>query len=153
LLRERFLIYIKGGEYRGKEYSGCRDKTEPIDMGWIYAPYRLYFAKCSPLWENKGVAFLSGKKEKNHEYYSVIRLWKITEEQFYEIQKQEGKCWYNLILELGEKDGVKIKTITGCWIDEIQAPSEEYLKVIEKGLKETTNWDDERIRAYLKKFM
>ncbi|ADL67896.1 hypothetical protein Tthe_0325 [Thermoanaerobacterium thermosaccharolyticum DSM 571] len=45
LLRERFLIYIKGGEYRGKEYRGCRDKTEPIDMGWIYVPLQALFCK------------------------------------------------------------------------------------------------------------
>lgn len=152
LLRERFLIYIKGGEYRGKEYRGCRDKTEPIDMGWIYVPYRLYFARCSPRWENKGVAFLFDEKEENPEYYSVIRLWKITEAQFYEIQRQEGG-WYNLILELGEKDGIEIKTITGRWRNKKQAPSKEYLEVIKKGLKETTNWYDERIEAYMKKFM
>ncbi|WP_049685900.1 hypothetical protein [Thermoanaerobacter kivui] len=153
LLRERFLVYIKGGVYEGKVYEGCRDKTEPVAMGWMYVPYRLYFAKCSPRWENKGIAFLSCKKETNLEFYSVIRLWKITEEQFYDIQKQEGKSWYNYILELGEKDGVKIKTITGCWTNEIQSPSEKYLKIIKKGLKETTNWDDEKIRTYLMKFL
>ncbi|WP_434578387.1 hypothetical protein [Thermoanaerobacterium thermosaccharolyticum] len=121
-------------------------------MGWIYVPYRLYFARCSPRWENKGVAFLFDEKEENPEYYSVIRLWKIIEAQFYEIQRQEGG-WYNLILELGEKDGIEIKTITGRWRNKKQAPSKEYLEVIKKGLKETTNWYDERIEAYMKKFM
>lgn len=48
----------------------------------------------------------------------------ITENQFYDIQEQDGKDWYNYILELGEKDGVKIKTMTGCWTNEIHSPSE-----------------------------
>jgi len=45
------------------------------------------------------------------------------------------------------------RSFTGCWEDERQSPSERYLKIIKKGIKETTNWNDEKIEAYLSKFL
>jgi len=118
LLKERFMFYIEGGVYRGKLYIGGAYKSEPEDLGYMYVPYRLYFAKKSPRWDNMGVAFLSCKKESNSDYHAVVRLWKISETQFKDIQEQEGKIWYNKTLFLGEKDGLEIKTITGCWKEE-----------------------------------
>ena len=38
LLKERFLVYIKGGEFEGKNYKGCKDKTDPVNLGWMYVP-------------------------------------------------------------------------------------------------------------------
>lgn len=153
LLKERFMAYIKGGVFEGKEYDGCEDKRDPVDLGWMYVPYRLYFAKESGRWDDKGIAFLTCEKEPDSEYHAIVRLWKITESQFEDIQKQEGKGWYNKILYLGEKDSLPIKTITGCWLNEINPPSERYLNIIKKGLKETTGWDDEKITDYLEKFI
>ena len=153
LLKERFLVYIKGGSYEGRNYEGCRDKTNPIDRGWMFIPHRLYFAKKSPRWENKGVAFITSNKESDKNYHSVVRLWEITEEQFYDIWKQEGRGYYPKKLDLGIKDGLKIYTITGDWLQEINPPSERYLDIIRKGLKETTGWDDRQIDEYLKKFI
>lgn len=153
LLEERFLAYIKGGFYEGKEYKGCTNKKEPIDLGWMYIPHRLYFAKNSSRWDNKGVAFITPKKEENTNFHTIVRLWKVTEEQFKEIQEQEGKAWYNIIVDLGEKDGFKILTITGDWLNEIDLPSSRYIEIIKKGLKETTEWPDEEIKNYLKKFI
>ena len=48
------MVYIKGGYFEGKFYTGSTDKQEPEDLGWMYVPYRLYFAKKSPRWDNKG---------------------------------------------------------------------------------------------------
>ncbi|MDI6846292.1 MAG: hypothetical protein QME28_09170 [Candidatus Saccharicenans sp.] len=152
LLKERFMVYILGGNFRGRTYQGCSDKSEPEDVGWIKVPHRLYFARKSALWDNKGVAFLSCLKEKNPEYHTVVRLWKIRECQFHEVKSQEGS-FYNKILDLGEKDGYGIFTLTGCWEQEIEAPSESYLKVISDGLKETTGWTDNEINAYLARFL
>ncbi len=118
LFKERFMFYIKGGVFEGRHYNGSTDKSEPEDLGWIYVPHRLYFAKKSPRWDNKGVAFLSCEKESNSDYHAVVRLWKISEIQFKDIQQQEGKVWYKEVLFLGEKEGLKIKTITGSWVDE-----------------------------------
>ncbi len=153
LLKERFMIYIKGGIYRGRLYEGSKDKTEPQDLGWMYVPHRLYFAKESSRWKNKGVAFLDCEEERDNNFHAVVRLWKVSEQQFEEIKKQEGQTWYNVELELGEKDGLIIKTITGCWKTEINKPSEEYLNVIRQGLKETTGWSDDKIEEYLRKFL
>ncbi|MFN3599131.1 MAG: hypothetical protein ACK4VK_05285 [Aquificaceae bacterium] len=151
LLKKRFMYYIEGGTYRGKEYKGSCDKTEPIDLGFMLIPYRLYFAKRSPRWDNKGVAFISCETEPDKEYHTVVRLWKVSRIQFDDIHEQEGKGWYNVKLYLGNMGGMKIYTFTGCWKDEENSPSEEYLNVIKKGLKETTNWSDEEIENYLEK--
>jgi hypothetical protein len=153
LLKERFLVYIQGGNYQNRNYKGCTDKTEPEDLGWMSVPHGLYFAKKSSRWENKGVAFLSCEKEENPQYHAVVRLWKISESQFIDIHEQEGKSWYYKILELGEKNGLKIQTITGCWMDELNEPSPKYLDVIKKGLKECTWWEDKKIESYIKKFI
>lgn len=152
LLRERFMYYIKGGRYRQKCYKGSRDTTDPVDLGYIFVPHRLYFAKRSPNWDNKGVAFLSPEIEPSIENYAIVRLWMVSEFQFEDIHAQEGKCWYNIILNLGCIDGLEVKTFTGYWIKEINPPSNEYLKVIEEGLKETTRWPLDEIRKYLNKF-
>lgn len=153
LFRERFLVYINGGEFRGRIYKGASDKTPPLDAGWILIPHRLYFAKSSKTWDNKAVAFVSCAKESNPCYYTLVRLWRITEDQFMDVHEQEGKEWYYVILDLGKKDGLEIKTITGCWENEKNKPSESYLEIIKQGLKETTGWSNDEIEKYLKKFL
>jgi len=54
---------------------------------------------------------------------------------------------------LGEKESLEIKTFTGCWMDKINPPSQNYLEVIKKGLKETTGWTNQEIEKYLHKFV
>jgi len=153
LLKQRFLVYIKGGSFFCINYKGCEDKTEPVDLGYTQVPYRLYFAKESSRWENKGVAFLSCEKEEDPQYHAVVRLWKISESQFNDIHEQEGKRWYHKTLELGEMDGLKIRTFTGCWMNKLNEPSSKYLDIIKKGLKECTPWKEDEIETYLKKFL
>jgi hypothetical protein len=153
LLKERFIVYIKGGKFCGKFYSGSRDKTDPIHLGWVYVPHRLYFAKISPRWQNKGVAFLSCEEEENINFHAVVRLWRVSEIQFEDIKEQEGESWYGSELILGEIGGLEIKTFTGNWENEKNKPSQEYLQVIKRGLKETTFWEDSKIDEYLYKFL
>jgi len=102
LLKKRFMVYIKGGNFDGRDYKGSSDKSEPKDLNWMYVPYRLYFAKKSSTWDNKGVAFLSCRKETDPDHYAVVRLWKISETQFEDIHEQEGKK-YDKIITLEEK--------------------------------------------------
>jgi len=149
LLKDRFMVYIYGGTYRNRNYKGCTDITPPKDLGWQFVPHRLYFAKHSSLWNNGGVAFLTCEKESCSDYHAVVRLWQITQNQFEEIHNQEGKVWYYRILSLGNKDGLEIKTFTGCWSNELNTPCEDYLYIISKGLKETTGWSDKEIESYL----
>jgi len=152
LCQERFVYYIKGGQFEGHHYRGCNDKTEPEDYGQLFVPYRLYFAKKSSRWNGKGVAFLICKKEENDKFHTLVRLWKITEEQFDCIWEQEGKTYYHEKIYLGEKDELEIYTLTGCWLKEKNRPAEEYLQYIKLGLKETTGWTDEEIEKYISKF-
>ena len=119
----------------------------------MFIPHRLYFAKRSSKWENKGVAFITSNKEPDEKYHTVVRLWEITEEQFYDIWEQEGKGFYPKKLYLGIKNDLEIYTITGDWIHEINPPSESYLDIIKRGLRETTGWNDEQIDNYLRKFL
>jgi hypothetical protein len=153
LLKERLLAYIKGGKFENRDYDSCKkDTSEPESLGWMFVPHRLYFAKKSRRWDSQGVAFLSCKKEETPDFYAVVRLWKVSEIQFECIKRQEG-AWYNHELILGEKDGLIIKTMTGCWEKEVNPPSERYLQVIKRGLKETTEWSDKEIENYLRKFL
>jgi len=85
-------------------------------------------------------------------YYTLVRLWEISRKQFKEIQEQEG-VWYSVEVTLGKIKGIPLVTFTGCFEDERTRPSEKYLAVIKKGIKETTDWDDKLIDNYLKKFL
>lgn len=153
LLRERFYVYVMGGSYLGFEYKGCSDKTEPEDFGSMMVPHRLYFAKKSDKWDNMGVAFLSLKDEKDPFFYSVVRLWKITYQQFEEIKSQEGP-WYSEIMNLGKKK-YDIITFTGKieTENEKNQPSEKYKDIIIKGLIETKGWNIGECNQYIKKFI
>lgn len=153
LLKERFLCYIHGGYYMGKNHIGCTDKFPPIHSGTMRLPHRMYFAKSSSRWEDKGVAFLDDRKETDEKYFTQARLWKITDEQFSQIHRQEGKKWYSKILPLGYANEIKIMTITGDHFNERNQPSEHYIDVIRQGLKQTMDWSTDQCNEYLLRFM
>lgn len=151
LYHERFIHYITGGKFRlgGSYLKGCSDKTPPKENKPIKIPHCLFFAKRSPSWEGAGIAFISLKLESNKNNYTYGRMWKITQEQFLEIWKQEGKSWYNKKLGLGQDDGIPIFTITSSDELEFHKPSDKYLETIVIGLKETFYHDNETILKYL----
>jgi len=153
MLKERFMVYIKGGVYNGKTYRGCRDKTEPIAYGYTYVPFRLYFANESPKWDNKGVAFLETNNEPDPFYFALVRLWKVTEQQFEDIYEQETKTWYDKIITLGTKENMPIKSFTSSRAFAPNKPSDKYIKVILSGLMETTGWNYDKCLDYLTKFI
>lgn len=154
LLLERFYAYIMGTEFMGIKYEGCIDKSEPEDYGSILVPHRLYFAKNSSKWDGGGVAFLSLKEESDPYYYAVVRLWKITREQFVDIQRQEGS-WYDQILNLGRKDKLDIITFTGKaeFEKEKNPPSTSYIDIIKKGLIQIKGFSVGECEQYIKKFI
>jgi len=152
LLTERLLAYIKGGSFRGiTSHTGCPDKTEPVSLGWKKVPYRVYFGKHSNPWSG-GVAFLYPEIEPNPEYHAVVRLWKMTREQYYCVKSQEGS-WYEGEIKLGTLDGLDILTFTSSKKFKHNPPSKLYLDVLKEGLKETTGWTDEEIDKYWEKFL
>ena len=88
LYKKRFSYYIKGGRPEGsnKCYKGCSDKSVPRDDKQIMIPYKLYFAKESPSWENMGIAFI--KTEMNESVETMGRMYLIKKDQFVEVVMQ-----------------------------------------------------------------
>ncbi|MEN2777377.1 hypothetical protein ABCY62_20355 [Acetivibrio clariflavus] len=152
ILKERFMHYIKGGECRfnGAHYNGCKDKSDPLDERPFAIPHKLYFGKKSHKWENGGVAFLD--PERNDSMMTLGKIYKITYDQFMDIQKQEGESWYDKILCLGEVDGIPVKTFTHSFVVYERKPCVKYINVIRLGLKETyPEMSDEEIEQYIKR--
>jgi hypothetical protein len=154
---QRFLHYIKGGEYKitGNYHRGCKDKNLYFDQNkpikYVLNDYRLIFASQSLSWDGGGVAFIEEKE--NDKVW--CRLYKVSLNQFIEIQEQEGatRNWYGRIIDeatLGYIHELPIRTIT-CqkFINVFNSPSKKYLDVIKSGLSETGFGKDE-IDAYLK---
>lgn len=152
LFSERFICYIKGRRFLwgGSLVNGCKDKTLPIENKPVIISHGLFFAKSSSSWNNGGVAFVTTNRDESMHTYR--RMWKVTEEQFSEIWDQEGRVWYNEKIDLGRDDeGVPIWTITSK--DELNSskPSDNYLKTIIAGLKETHHLSDKDIMKYMMK--
>jgi len=136
MLYERFMCYIVGGMFaaNGKNYLGCTDKSPPRDNKAFIFPYELYFGNESSSWGGSGVAFLDSGKSGD----CLGRMYLVTEEQFCEIQSQEG-CginWYNTVLPLGDSNGWPIKTFTNNVRRPDNKPSQSYLQVILDGMRE-----------------
>lgn len=150
LLKERFMLYIKGGHCRfnNKDYDGCTDKSKPLDDRPYIIPYELYFAQKSPSWSDAGVAFL--KPERDENVQTLGRIYLITENQFKEIQCQEGCGWYDLILDLGTFNSIPVKTFTHSSKYPYVEPSAAYKNVMFLGLQETyPEMTEEGIQMYI----
>lgn len=173
ILQERFHCYIQGGKPEGSNttYSGCNDKTLPIDNEVFYILNEFYFAKKSiKSWNGGGVGFIANKFGNEQ---TLCRIYLITKEQFVDIIKQECDIhqdikldfdlvinqgsiilaetkWYNKIIYLGDQYGHPIFTFThdGDYFNEINKPDKKYLKLIMKGLKEITNFNEHDIADY-----
>lgn len=155
--KQRFLCYILGKKPRyalesAEAAKGCTDKSLPLEDRPIKIPYSLYFAlpnniKSTSNWGIGGVAFISNTESED---LTVGRMWKVTRPQFEEIWTQEGRGWYNEKIELGTEDGLNIYTITNKIIlNNILAPSVNYLKTIKDGLRECSGMTSEEIANYL----
>lgn len=137
LLYERFTKYIKGGvcKYNGVSYVGCRDKSLPINSRPINIPYKMYYGNKSSSWGHAGVSFLDIERTGQ----TLGRMYLITREQLEDISRQEGRGenWYNKSVVLGEHEGIEIVTITNKSKRSSFKPSDQYLEVIRRGLKDT----------------
>ena len=138
LCKERFMTYINGGLFQGIRnlHKGCNDKSPPVREKPFLIPHEVYFGNKASTWDGMGVAFIDADR------FGVAlgRAYLITEEQFYEIQKQEGLSneWYGRIVELKcENDNIPHMTFTSNDRHKDNMPSEKYLDIIYKGLCET----------------
>lgn len=166
LKRERFMCYIKGGasveSTSARPYLGCRNKSEPMESRPISLNYELYFSGRSRTWGNGGVAFI---RENQSRGPTLGRIYLITDEQFNDLVMQENSktpdgsrvvppfeqlvsqqewrlCnsfWYGKLLNIGWEGFYPILTFTTTRTDlqRPTAPSEQYVKVIASGIKET----------------
>lgn len=152
LFRERFLCYILGGKFQcgGSVATRCTDKTLPKRDSPFIIHHDLFFAKSLPSWENGGVAFISPEKDESKHTYG--RMWKVSVEQFSEIWDQEGRSLYDTKIELGrDENGIPIWTITSKDELKFNKPSDNYIKTIIAGLKETYHLGNENVLKYLMK--
>jgi tetratricopeptide (TPR) repeat protein len=173
LCSQRFMSYLEGEQPDGMSTShpGCRDKTLPKDDQPIKIYYPLYFAKQSPRWDGKGVAFIGLEKEETEA--TLGRMYLITEQQFIDVVGQENdeanisidfqkakqkgsmvfhESWYGNMVYLGEQDGFPIYTFTSIKniaLEAPVAPSPQYLRDIISGLKEAYPVTDGEILKYL----
>ncbi len=160
VLERRFRLQILGGsdEFNGislPEQPSFSDTTlyyqdeEPLKHrfnGW-----KIFFARKSPIWENKGMAFV--EKSANDMDYILGRLYKVTEQQLNELQIKVG----NSIAIYGVKEklplrfnGLDIFTLT-CK-NRINAncpcsPAQSFKQTILDGLVET-GWTVNEIGSY-----
>ena len=154
LLRERFLIYIRGGSFRlgGRKCLGCKDKTPPVDNELTTIAGKMYFAKNSSSWFGGGIAIIkdfSSEEANNGKVFA--RMWKISEEQFDCVRDQEGRSWYDMPINLGEhSDGSKIVALTSSRQLSPSKPSKEYLSTIALGLREAFGMGNKEIKDYLR---
>lgn len=171
------MCYIAGGVPEGttQHYTGCTDKTPPRADRRIIIPHELYFAKSSPIWEDKAVAFI--KSARDEVAQTLGRMYLISQQQFEQVVRQEnglspedktlildfGKIneetgfifdsgkWYGRVLDLGEEAGYPILTFTAPRGDDeiVRAePGEKYLETIRKGIKEIYDISDTDITKY-----
>ena len=137
MLKERFMCYIKGGECRfnGRHYRGCDDRTPPVKSFAVSIPHSMYFGYSSGSWDGSSVSFLEPEEGGS----CMGRAWLITRAQFERVHTQEGagENWYNLPLSLGTIDGIEAVTFTHDTKYEETEPSEIYLDVVKRGMRET----------------
>ncbi len=155
MLYERFECYIKGGSYKNSRYHlPCEDETSPLAVRAVEIPHEMYFGNESGSWNGSGVSFLDVSSD--GKAYGVAYL--ITEEQFEHVSMGEndgrspcpGYYWYEDIIELGEMDGFKMKTLTNAEIRPYNKPSKDYLDTLRDGLKENfPELSNEEIENYL----
>lgn len=137
--RRRFMRYI----------DKCTDKTPPVEDRPYEFPHSIYFAKSSEIWDNGAVAFLDDLNP-GHAYG---RIYKITKEQFMEVQQMEGPK-YTKGLEFLAIDALPVYSFTDIESKEevgTGIPSKGYFDEILLGLKEcyAGMYSDEELEEYL----
>jgi hypothetical protein len=170
LRRERFACYLRGGrpERVGRTYAGCRDASDPRAEGTMRFAGRIAFGGESSVWTG-GMAFVdcAGRGE------VAARTYLITLEQLSDVVSQEirripgqeipldvvrsggphglGPGRYDTVLNLGERAGHPVVTITTSELPPPAPPAEGYVWTMAVGLLETFGLDGAEIADYLAK--
>lgn len=177
LSRERFLCYLKGRKIPGRTQAerGAKDPSDPVKDKPVILPYQLYFALHVDGWDGSGVAFIDLKQDTYAKTYG--RSYLITEEQFFDVVRQENLMppdapivldydalkkngsvvlfegdYYGRLLYLGESEGYPCYTFTAIKSmqeQELTTPFGAYYQIIAEGLKESHGLSGETVAEYL----
>jgi hypothetical protein len=163
----RFGCYIFGGQPRGarRTYLGCRDRSPPRQDIGIHLSGGLTFAGESTVWGG-GMAFYDPHLDGE----LAARAYLLTFGQLSDVVAQEARRpvgidmsldggvdrrWpvpsvvYESLLNLDDRDGLPMFTITSLQNLEPTAPSAPYLRTMLDGLGEAFGWTAEQRVHYL----
>ena len=170
LSRDRFLCYLRGGRPEGatRTYPGARDRSHPVADEPFMLPGQVFFGWHSPTWDG-GIAFYDSAAPGQ----SLGRAYLITEGQFADVAAQEmhrdpsqdldlstvleerqhqvGPGRYESLHLVGELGGQPVITFTSPDDAELphNPPSEPYLAMVARGLRETHGHSDDALADYL----
>ncbi len=173
----RLAAYLEGGVPPGgkRHNPGARDSTPPRRSVPVDLPGGLYFAGASRQWGG-GVAFYDHDATEHGPTAACAYL--VTAEQFADVVAQEmqrlpqegdpleevviggidggrhhvGPGHYETLIEVGRLDGAPMLLFTAPHgIDHVEHtdPAPAYLDMLATGLKQSRQWDDEDVAAYL----
>jgi len=175
LSASRLACYIEGGRPPGgsRTNPGCRDRTPPLRTVPVDLPGRLYFTGESPQWGG-GAAFYDhetpGPTAARGYLVTVGQLADIAAQEMYREPSPDdplekalltglaggrhaiGTGRYETLVEVGRLDDLPMYTFTsGHRASEVPhtGPAPAYLAVLAAGLRESRDWDDDQISAYL----
>lgn len=134
LCQERFDLYLK--DIKAKVYA---QREYTFDN-------KIYFAKKSCSWFNKGVCFLD-LKEKGKSYGW---MYLVKQEDVDRLSEQEGSSWYPKKFISKDEYGIDIYTVTHEEkFEPEEIASEDYYTIIAKGLQDRYNMTIDEINDYL----
>jgi hypothetical protein len=170
LSRERFCCYLQGGRPDGsdRDYTGCRDTSDPMDSVGLMIAGGVYFTGRSSGWR-AGIAFYDPETPGE----VAARAYLITAEQFVDVLAQEtlrspgitldltpalhgdrysnGVGGYSILVRVGDRRGVPMVTFTRDRRSaaNLVAPAVDYLAAMATGLREAHGWSPTQIDRYL----
>ena len=110
----------------------CRDTTPPVEDRPYEFTHPVFFAGQSSNWSDKGTAFLDVWANGS----ALGRIYKITDEQYQEVRRMEGRRYRNRI-EFDSLEGFPVVSFTCTEREDRAVPSLDYFNTIVEGLRET----------------
>jgi hypothetical protein len=166
----RLRCYLRGGRLPGaaRQYSGCRDHSDPVATFATLVPGEVYFTGHSTVWGG-GMAVYDAERPG----WVAARAYLLTAGQLGDVLAQEmrqqpgadvdltpvhrlgrhtyGPGRYQTLLRVGSRNGIPMLTFTSGQHAHrtLNAPTSAYLRTMAVGLRESHGWSSGRIGAHL----
>jgi len=167
----RFSCYLQGGRPPGAAvtYPGARDRTAPRASQAVWLSGGVYFATESQVWGGGRALYDPDAPGK-----AAARSYLITTQQFSDVAAQEmhrepgadldltelvalgriqvGEGRYETLIYVGRDEHIPMVTFTAPWgIGDVPllSPSDAYLRMLGRGLREGHGWDAQAAGEYL----